>query len=282
MTDQVVFLNGTNTIISNGNSTYRLNLPSTFKAQNKELALLNAFIYYSWRNVTSAFNNNSFSYTFNNTVYPINMPDGYYDTLYINAYMQLQMFQNGHYLINNTNASNPITVYFINIVENNAYYTNTLTCTPIPSTLPANWTNPANLTLTGATMTLNFSNNNTASLLGFVNSTSYPSTPQSSIYNINAPNTPEINPIYCINMNCNLTSNGSMFNSALNSIYQFNPSNVAYGEQIQLEPVRLFYNKIDNSTYNYIEIYFTDQNNRPSQILDTDISITLIIRDRQN
>lgn len=146
------------------NNQMKMNFPYPFESKDNEIALSSCFIYYSWRNITSAYANNTLSYTMPSGVsYPITIPDGYYSISDINAYIQLVMYNNGHYLLN----SNGTPVYYLSLQANSVYYRTTLTSTPIPSVLPSGYTNPAGLSLSGNCPLLNVSNAAFGSLLGF-------------------------------------------------------------------------------------------------------------------
>jgi hypothetical protein len=273
-----LFLNGENCVISNYNSTYQLNFPSSYSPKNEEIALLNLFIYYSWFNLTSTFNNLTCSYKFNTNTRTVTFPPGYYAVSDINNFIQLQMFNNGDYLLDNN--GNP--VYYLSLQENSVYYAVTLTATPIPTSLPTGYTNPHSITLSGNTPQLVFNSSNFNLLLGFNASTSYPPTQQTSTYQINSVITPEINPVYVVNINTNLSNNDGLLNRNVSTIYQFNPASTTFGEQIQINPTILIFNDIDNNTtFNFLSVSFTDQNNNALQINDTALSMTFVTRKKK-
>ena len=275
---QPLFLSTRNFTITNNNSIFTYYFQQAKEIRNKEMALFYLFIYYSWYNINALkYNNNTVSYTFNGTVRNIVIPDGDYEISDISNYIQLVMQTNGDYLVDNNNNI----VYFISLVQNPTYYGATLTCTPIPSSLPTGWTNPNSITLSGETPTLNFNNSNFNLLLGYNTNTSYPATPQTSVYSINSVNTPEINPVYCVNVLTNMTNNDGLVNVNANVIYQFNPTNNTYGSQIQIEPTNLLFCKINDNPYNYLQITFTDQDGNFLPIRDVAMNMAFVTRDRE-
>ena len=277
MSERYILVNAKNSIITNSNSQYQLNFPATYNPQDEEIALLNCFIYYSWFNLSTAFNNLTCSYIFNTYTRSIIFPPGFYQVSDINNYIQLQMNINGDYLLDNN--SNP--VYYYSIATNPVYYSITLTATPIPTSLPTGWSNPHSITLSGLTPQLAFNTSNFNTILGFAQSTTYPPTQVSSVSQYNSTITPEVSPTYVVNISTNLSSTTRTFNNNTNIVYQFSPANSVFGSQIQIQPQNLSYYPIDNTEYNYMMVSFTNQNNAPLVINDNNVSLTFVIRKKK-
>ncbi len=270
---QTISLTPSKTVNSKPNQL-KMNFPYPFASQDNEIALSNLFVYYSWRNVTSSYGNNTVSYTMPSAVtYSITFPDGYYSIADISAYIQLQMFNNGHYLVDE-NGNN---VYFINLQANSVYYRTTLTCTPIPLALPTGWTNPASLSLSGNCPILNITNAAFGTLLGF-SVASYPAVTQGTTYQVNSNIIPTISPTTSINVTCNMVSD-SKFNIFPQNIYTFSP-NVAYGAQIQIQPLSLLWYRIVDGFYPAVIIELKDQNNVDLGVLDVNMTCSLVMRPR--
>ena len=121
------------------NSTFMTKFDNQVNLTNKEIALVSASMYYSWRNITSE--NNKLTYTWVGNTYDINLPIGFYEISDINSYCQFVFRQNGHYLVNPVTTTN---VYYIEIVINQTNYSCDIITYPIPSTLPAGYSNPNN------------------------------------------------------------------------------------------------------------------------------------------
>ena len=102
---EIIFKNTEN---SNTNEPPRFRLDLTVKNSNKNMALANLSIYYTWKNIKSEYNNNKFKYsapTWNET---FDLPDGSYFVADIQDYFefiikkhealtknpQLQIYQN--------------------------------------------------------------------------------------------------------------------------------------------------------------------------------------------
>ena len=272
---QTIQFSQSNTTNSKANQL-RLNLPIPYLCTNSEVALSNLFIYYSWRNITSTYGNNTCSYTFNSVVYPVTFPNGNYSYDDMTGYLRLVMFQNGHYLIN----ENGEYVYYISLLTNSVYYSCTITTTVIPASLPSGWTNPAGISLSGTTPTFNITNTSFGTLIGFNTIASYPTTPQTSTKQFNSIVIPQISPVTSINVNSNMVNNSRFNVRNGQSIYSFSP-NVGYASQIIIQPNELFWYRAIDQNYSYIELTFTDQTGADLQVLDTNIVASLVIRPLQ-
>lgn len=256
------------------NNELRLKLPFPQTLAGKDVALGNLMIYYSWRNITAAFGNNTgVSYILNGTTYNITFPDGYYSVADISGYIQARMRDNGHYLVD----SNGDTVYYISLVENAVYYAVTLTSTKIPAVLPSGWSNPAGLALNGATPYLNITNQLFGNLIGFAIGT-YPAAPiAGTATSLNSTLTPVISPVSTVNVCANLVNNYE-YNTYPDVIYSFN-STVEYGQQIIISPQNLFYFPVIGNKFSEIVVILKDQDNRDLGVLDVNMTVTLILRD---
>jgi hypothetical protein len=273
--DNKVILISTYNNSSTVNNVINLQLPFPVQLESQEVALQSLYLYYSWPNINNTtFNNNTVSYIFNGSTRNLTLPNGFYAVSDINAFIQLQMFANGDYLLD----SNGNPVYYLSIVTNATYYQNTLTATPIPSSLPTGYTNPHSITLSGQSPQLVISNAAFGSLIGYATGT-YPASPSSSVYQTNGTLVPQISPVNNVVLGCNLVSN-SKFNSFPNTIYTFS-ANTTYGSQIQLQPYQLLFIPVLDGYYNNITLTLQDQNARALQNIDNNISVALIIRNRK-
>jgi hypothetical protein len=256
-----------------------LNFPQNLTIENdEEIAILNCFINYSWKNLTTFYNNNSVQYTWpatGATLYTVNFGDVFLLVSDISNYIQQVMFNNGHYLVN----SNGQNVYYMNLVTNYTIYGITLTTTVLPSSLPSGWTNPASVPLSvpnALTPQLVIGVNNFASLTGFNKSTSYPTTAQAVTTQINSPSIPKLSPSTGCFITCNLV-NSPNYNTYGNVIHAFTP-NVTFGSQIIIQPTQSIWYRAIGGQYNNLTINFTDGKLNPLGVLDSDIVLTLMLR----
>lgn len=270
-------LNLNNTYNSSGqNNILNIKFSSSLNLNDYQVALANLQCYYSWNNITSDKNNNTFTYYWPlgaGSFHIITLPDGMYTVSDISGFISNQMVLNGHYLLD----ADGVVVSFIEISPNRIYQRITLTITPIPSALPTGWTNPAGIVLPATPITpqLIIPSTNIRTTLGF-NADTYPNPAQNSIYSINSQNIPQITDILVVNVNCNVIGS-SFFNSAPNTIYTFSPT-VGFSEFISVEPQSLIWYDCLNSTFNNITIRLTDQLNRDLLMLDPTFIVSLYLR----
>lgn len=240
-----------------------LNIPNGWASKNDSIALDSLYIYYSWKNISASKNNNTFSYIWTNGIsYPVVMPDGQYSYSDLNGFLHQTMRNNGHYLVNNAGED----VYYMDLEANSIYYCITLTSRPIPSTLPADWTNPANVNLSiNTTPQLVIPNTNFAKYVGFTPNT-YPPNSQSTEYQINGTGVPQVTDASSINVNCNVLGFNPLQSG--NTIATFTTSGIEFGAQIAVVPTNLSYYRVSETVHQTIQLSLVDQNNRPLQIVD--------------
>jgi hypothetical protein len=246
--------------------------------ENSEISISSATIPYSWRNITAAYNNNSYRFYWpltssTYTTYTITMPDGFYSASDINTYFQNFCIANGLYLIN---ASGQY-VYYFSFNLNVNYYSIQLISTLVPTSLPANFVQPSNWagypTTTmapGIGITNNFS-----SIIGF-NIGNYPAT---FISNANASylsnTTVNATNVNSLTIRCSLCSNNvSVPSDILDSI----PINSTYGSNIVYNPPYEKMVTLRKGTYSNFKLYLCDQNNNFVAALDSNLLITLRIK----
>ena len=82
---------------------------------------------------------------------------------------------------------------------------------------------------------------------------------------------PKLESVYLILVHCNLVNNS--YQQASKVLFTF----VKYGQLITVSPETLIMLKTVNIEFSFIEIWFTDQDNRPLEIEDS-VNISLIIR----
>lgn len=250
----------------------RLDLSIPYPFKNKEIALNHQTIYYSWFNITNAYNNTSFSYRYNGTTYPINMPEGFYLIGDINNYLELTMYTNNHYVLDSD--ANP--VYFLKIVENPTYYRVTVVANVV--SVPSGGTNP-NTLVTGSTMQLVVPDTGFATVIGF-SAGNYPTSPSVSNYSANGDKIPEISQVSSVLVGTNISNND--MNQYRDVISIFTPDNT-FGSLLKVENRNLIWYPVFDSSYSSISVFFYDQDHRPLQLVDKSSCVAnLIFRDRQN
>ena len=84
---------------------------------------------------------------------------------------------------------------------------------------------------------------------------------------------PELESVEVILLHCNLVNNS--YQKASKVLFTFIP-NKQFGQLITISPHLLTMLKTTNAEFQSIQVWFTDQNNRPLEIEDS-VNITLII-----
>lgn len=268
----VVTQNAAGVVYSNSSLTYTI--PGVYKVENRLIGLRSANLYKSWRNITAAYNNSSFGYNFNGTVYPVAMPDGNYAFSDLSAFFTQVQINNGHYLLD----SNGNQITFISLALNLTYYSLTLTCTPIPTALTgvyAGYTNPKGITLSGNCPLLIVPNTAFTTYIGYAAGT-YPAVTQTTTYFTNSTVAPQVDIVTNIFVLCSLANSSS--NSYLPGIIgQLSPTTATYGAQLTFIPSNItYYDAPNNSSVTTITIRFVDQFGLPLNIYDpSGMSVTL-------
>ena len=251
---KTLILNSSNIVSNSNNSVFFYKFPSGSVTIEKgqKLALASVQMYYSNFNITSRYNNNSFSYRWiDNTLVNINIPDSFLDIDGINNYLKYTMVQNGHYYLTSVGDY----VFLLEIRVNPSLYgveiVSTRTSASIATTngwtiptgtfLSPSWVNPTN----NIVPILTIPSNNFGLLIGF-NSGNYPNatitgTPpnqtQSPSYTstqvAQSTITPQITPLSSFVITCNLINNN--YSIPNNLLYSFSPVG-NFGEQFNIAP----------------------------------------------
>jgi len=207
--------------------------------------LSNAWMYYSWRNVTSKIGNNHVKITREGVTTDITLPDGSYDVedfskAIINAYN----FKTGYKITYNLFTPNPV------------YNRVTLKV--------------------GADISLEI-NNKVAYMLGQSKTLEAKNVVHTFTYiEKNFPYVPKIENVNSVHVNCNLVLNEYQHESRL--LYSFTPS-VKFSSLITLEP-RSLWKKTRNATESEILIWLTDDKGYVLDI-DDEMSFTITIADEE-
>jgi hypothetical protein len=259
--------------------------------KGQKVALANLQMYYSTFNITQANNNNSFSYKWvDGIVYPVNIPNGFYDINALNNYLHFTMVQNTHYMVTAAGDN----VYFITMGINPTLYAVEVNCFGISVALAAAnaWVLPA-----GATWVLpnNFivpelivGTNNFGLVIGFAAGT-YPNAtilgvPPAQVQNpayttdqqFTSTIVPQVTPLSSFILTCSLINNNYAVPN--NLIYSFAPQGTI-GEQFTIAPNQYVFIDCLPAQYSRFIVSFIDQNFRPVAIQDPNMIIQLVISD---
>ena len=206
------------------------------KNLNKNIALINLSIYYTWRNNKSTYNNNKFKIsapTWNDT---FDLPDGSYSISDIQDYFEF-IIKKHETLTENS----PVQIY-PNKIKNRIVF-------KIKTGYKLELLTPETMKLLG-------------------------STKKDVDSDKNSENVPKLESVEVVLVHCNLVNNS--YQQASKVLFTFVP-NKQFGQLITISPHFLTMLKSTNAEFQSIQLWFTDQNNRPLEIEDS-LNITLIIK----
>ena len=213
------------------NFTDKLNL----RNPNKNIALANLSIYYTWKNVKSDYNNNKFKIsapTWNDT---FDVPDGSYSIAVIQSYFENIIKKH------ETIADVSLVLIYVNEINNRIVF-------KIKS---------------GYKLELL-----SKEMMGLLGSSS-----DTTDGDKNSELVPKLESVDLVLVHCNLVNNS--YQQASKVLFTFVPIK-KYGQLITVSPETLIMLNTVNTEFSFIEIWFTDQDNRPLEIEDS-VNISLII-----
>ena len=227
------------TLNSNTNESnrfiYQFNDKLKYKNPNKNIALSNLSIYYTWKNIKSEYNNNKFKISAPTWNGEFNLPDKSYSVSDIQDYFEYII--NKHEII----ADNPPVQIYVNKIR-----------TRIIIKIKTGYK-------------LELLTKETMQLLG--------SSKRDINQNKNGEIVPRLKTLEVFLVYCNFVNNN--YQQASKVLFTFVP-NKKFGKLITITPHSPSILKTTNAEFSFIEICFTDQNNRPIEIEDN-VNITLII-----
>jgi hypothetical protein len=251
-------------------------------------------MYYSWFNITSAYNNNIFTYTWvvagTTNTYTITIPDGLYEITELNALLQYNFIANGTYLIDSSGKN----AYYAEFILNPTRYAVQINTYLVPTSLPTGYTAPANW-VGFPTQTFNPSITiplNLNVILGYVagfttnQNTNNAYTPPTGSQYVSKNGAGTIS--YLSTSSPNLQPNSSVYFavSNINNPYSL-PSSIIYslvptgavGTLIAERPPQFMWNKMIDGTYNELRLTFLGTDLQPIKINDPQMTILLTIKD---
>ena len=276
-------LNSENVISGGNNNIYKYRFINGMYSikDDSEICLSSITMPYSWFNITSSYNNNKFQIIWYGTVtttYTIILPDGFYLVSDINNYLENFMIQNSLYLIDSSTGNY---IFYIKLFTSATYYSNQILSFAVPSSLPVGYTAPVGwpgFPIVASTPLFTVLNNNLQSLLGFSDG-NYPPITQVSNYSVLSNLLPPVgSPVNSIIVRCSLVDNSvSMPTDILDSF----SINSTFGSNINYSPNYEKWISIRKGTYSDITITFVDQNFNNISIIDSNVIITLLIKNKK-
>lgn len=276
-----------NNVIGTNNSTFEYKfIQGAFKARNNEIAISSLTIPYSWFNVSTFYNNKTFSITFpylaTTTTLNIVLPDGFYTVTDLNNYIQLQCINNGLYLI-----SGGQNYYFVNLATNYTYYNNQFTFTLVPTALTgayAGFSQPptgfwsstgGGLPTVSTTPYVTLASvGSIGDIIGFTSGT-YPTAPYTTNQTSSSNKTPNATAVNGLILRCNLINNSI---TSPSDIFDSVPINSTFGTNITYQPSYPKWLALRDGSYNSMVVTIVDQNLNTVSARDPNVLITLMIK----
>lgn len=269
-----VILNSSNLVSTPFNNVYRYNFPTgSVKFKDAKIAVSNISMYYSWFNISVANKNNTFDIIFPvvGTI-SITVPDGFYSIASLNSFIQSEFITNSVYLVDASGNN----VYYLELVENATFYSVQLNCYPVPTSLPAGFTNPAGMAFPGALETPQLVVPATLfqNLIGF-DAATYPPAPLTTTFSALSTFTPQVAPVQSLLVSCNIVSN--IYANPETILYSFNTGDTEFGDNIDSHPNQFSFVNIEEGSYTSLSVEFLDQSFKKVSINDTNLVIQLLI-----
>ena len=285
-------LNSSNVSNTSTNTSFKYNfIQGGFRVQDMEMCVSSITIPYSFYNVSSYYNNRTFSLIFptaaTTTTIAITLPEGFYTVTDINSYIQQVCIDYGAYLIDSTGNY----VYYQQLVYNTTYYAVQLLLFSVPTTLPTGYsyatagasgsiyTSAIKLPTTAYVPRLSLaSSGSIATIIGFVAGATYPTAASTTSQSLKSTLTPVGSTVNSLVMECSLVNNSCASPSDILDSMPINDT--AFGSNIIYQPYPNFVS-MSNGTYNNFTFSFRDQNLNEIYAKDPNVSITLIIRQKK-
>ena len=291
-----VLINSSNVASPNNNIyNYQFKTGSIEIPENSEAMITSFQIPYSWYNISARYNNNKFNLYFpsgTNTYseYQVTVPDGFYRQSDFNLYMQQWQIDNRLFLIDASGNN----IYFFTFLSNSTSYANQIILRLVPAegalgtgnTKPS-LTTPSPPTYPSVPRTCYIvfpTTGNFNKYAGFTTTTSYPPTPLSQItnYSVLSNITPLTTTVNSLVLRCSLVNNGTSNASDIIDAFSIGSSGIStFGSNLS------FFNNIEkfvsisSGRFNSITVSIVDQNLNEIVILDNNLLISLLIRQKK-
>lgn len=276
-----IIINQSN-LVTGSTNTFQYNFSSNVDMSNIDIGLSSASIWFSWPNITAAKANNTFSIihpTFLGTsTLAVTVPDGGYEISALNDYLRYYLITNGYYIQNT--ASGDQTVYAAFRV-NPSIYAVEFVSYPMPTALPAGYTAGSAITFPVSSIgpQLVVAANAFRTVIGFAAGT-FPAASPTVITAVASTATPQVSDVQNVLLTLDSANNPFAPNSRI--IHSISPAGVAYGQLITSTPPEISWVPQQSGTRQAITLQLTDQRLRPLYMVDTDVTIKLLIRYRDD
>ena len=252
---------------------------------NAEMMITSFQIPYSWYNITSRYNNNSFKIYWPNgavgnyTAFTLTLDDGFYTVNALNARIQQFCIEKGMYLTDGSGNN----VYYVSITPNSTAYANQIITKLVPLSLPTGFVQPTDPAFAGYPATtkrppyIEILSNNFGKYLGFT-AGSYGIT-KTADYNVLSNLIPQASTVNSLLVKCSLVNNGcSNQSDVLDAFAIGGSSGGTFGGNLNYTNNIEKWVRISEGRYNNFIVTIVDQNNNEISILDNNLLINFLIR----
>jgi hypothetical protein len=275
-----IVINSSHLIDTTRNNRFQYRFANPIQFQNGDtIALGGLQMYYSTPNITEVYGNNVIQYRWiDNTVYTITIPDGLYSISDLNSYCKRAQLANNHYLESDTDQT-----FYLTLEVNTTYYSIQLNASAVPTqddASVAGLSKPDDATWSFPTVNAKTpqwvipDSSSITDVLGFY-SGSYPSSTQSTDYQVTSDYTPQVHPVSSFLLHVNILKNNIAIPPSV--LYSFS-SDVSFGELLQVKPSEYAFLSIQPGNFSTLDVFFTDQNFDPVVIKDPSMVITLFVK----
>jgi hypothetical protein len=268
-------------LVDGTTNTYRYNFSANVDMSNIDIGLGSASIWFSWRNITALKNNNRFSIIHpatgtTNVTLNLTIPDGGYEIDDINNYLRYFLVNNGYFIQNNTTNEQ---IVYCKFQVNASTYSVEFVSYPLPTSLPSGFSAGSAITFPSTTRApqLVVNQSGFGDVIGYALGT-YPAVQPTVLTTSSSTKVPVVSDV----TNVILTLDSAMNPFAPNSkvIHSISPAGVNYAQLIKSEPNEIAWIPQQSSWRQSITLQLVNQNLQPIEQYDTDLTIKLLLRMR--
>lgn len=267
-------------LVTGTTNTYQYNFSSNVDMSNIDIGLGSASIWFSWRNITAIKNNNKFSIihpTLAGTIQlDYTIPDGGYNISDLNNFLRFSLISNGYYIQNSTTNEQ---IVYAKFQVNASTYKAEFIAYPLPTSLPAGYIAGSSITFPTTTRVpqLIVGQLNFGVLIGF-DIGNFPASPATILTTSSSTKVPSVSDVTNVLVTLDAVTNPFSNNSKI--IHSISPAGAAYASLIKSEPNEVAWVPCQNGWRQSITIQLTNQNLVPLEQYDSDLTIKLLLRMR--
>lgn len=281
MTSYPIIINRGN-LVANTQNTYQYNFSSNVDTSNLNIGLSSATLNYSWPNISVSKGNNTFQISHPtsgaNAVLTLTIPDGGYNITDLNSYLEYYLITNGYYIQNSSTLDRTV---YCEFRLNPVLYSVEFVSYAMPTALPAGYTAGSAITFPATpkgpqlvVTTVQF-----GTLIGYTLGT-FPNSVPTVDTSVESTLVPQVSSVQNVVITVDCINNEFATNSKV--IHAISPSGISYGGIITSVPPEVSFVPCQSGVRQSLIIQFLDQNGLPLNMLDSDITIKLLLKYRDD